>query len=326
MYPSIEPYDSGHLDVGDGHAVYWEVVGSPDGLPAIWLHGGPGAPASPSSRRNSDPVRYRAVIFDQRGCGRSRPLASDADADLTTNTTDHLVADMERLRSHLGIDRWVVVGGSWGVTLGLVYAQRHPERVLGMVLAAVTSGRWRETQWITRDMGRLFPRQWDRFAELLPEAGAKPVDVINDQQDQYAGLQGVLFQMGQDDGIGNRRPSGVPSATVADAVAGFRPAPGRQLRSPQVSARILWHADGGAVDALTRVPGRPTVVAAGSSDGVRLREMASGSLAGGRSFPALPSRWRRLRCLPAAPSSLQPAMTAACAGGMLRPAGHLTAR
>ena len=166
----LSRYDSGHLDVGDGHAVYWEVVGSPDGLPAIWLHGGPGAPASPNSRRNFDPARYRAVIFDQRGCGRSRPLASDADADLSTNTTDHLVADIERLRSHLGIDRWVVVGGSWGVTLALVYAQRHPERVLGMVLAAVTSGRWRETQWITRDMGRVFPRQWDRFVELISQA------------------------------------------------------------------------------------------------------------------------------------------------------------
>lgn len=170
MHPFIEPHDSGHLDVGDGHAVYWQVVGSPDGLPAVWLHGSPGAPPSPNSGRNFDPARYRAVIFDQRGCGRSRPLASDIDADLSSNTTTDLVADIERLRSHLGIDRWVVVGGSWGVTLALVYAQRHPERVLGMVLAAVTSGRWRETQWITRDMGRVFPRQWDRFVELLPEA------------------------------------------------------------------------------------------------------------------------------------------------------------
>ena len=104
MYPSIEPYGSGHLEAGDGHAVYWEVVGSPDGLPAVWLHGGPGAPASPNSRRNFDPARYRAVIFDQRGCGRSRPLADNADTDLSTNTTDHLVADMERLRSHLGVE------------------------------------------------------------------------------------------------------------------------------------------------------------------------------------------------------------------------------
>ncbi len=170
MFPLIEPYDSGLLDVGDGHAVYWEVAGTPDGLPAIWLHGGPGAPASPDSRRNFDPTRYRIVIFDQRGCGRSRPLASDAGADLNTNTTAHLVADIERLRLHLDIDRWVVVGGSWGVTLALVYAQRHPDRVLGMVMAAVTSGRRRETQWITRDMGRVFPRQWDHFVELLPES------------------------------------------------------------------------------------------------------------------------------------------------------------
>lgn len=170
MYPPIEPYGSGHLDVGDGHRLYWETVGSADGLPAIWLHGGPGAPASPNSRRNFDPSRYRAVVFDQRGCGRSRPLASETGSDLSANTTDHLVADMERLRTHLGIERWVVVGGSWGVTLALVYAQRHPERVLGMVLAAVTSGRLKETQWITRHMGRVFPREWDRFVELVPPA------------------------------------------------------------------------------------------------------------------------------------------------------------
>jgi proline iminopeptidase len=169
MDRAVEPYDFGHLDVGDGHSVYWEVIGAPAGLPAVWLHGGPGSGATPGSRRSFDLTRFRAVLFDQRGCGRSRPLASDMDADLTTNTTDHLVADIERLRLHLAIDRWVVVGGSWGVTLGLVYAQRHPERVLGMVLGAVTSGRWRETQWITRDMGRVFPRQWDRFVELVPE-------------------------------------------------------------------------------------------------------------------------------------------------------------
>ncbi len=166
----VEPSDSGHLDVGDGHTVYWEVIGPPDGLPAVWVHGGPGAPPNLGVRGIFDPDRYRAVIFDQRGCGRSRPLASDVDADLSTNTTDHLVADMERLRIHLGIDRWVVIGGSWGVTLGLVYAQRHPDRVLAMVLGAITSGRLQETQWITRDMGRVFPREWNRFVELVPEA------------------------------------------------------------------------------------------------------------------------------------------------------------
>lgn len=169
MTTPIEPNESGHLDVGDSHLVYWETVGEPDGLPAVWLHGGPGAPPTPRTRENVDLSRYRLVIFDQRGCGRSRPLASDPEVDLTTNTTDHLVADMERLRSHLGIERWVVIGGSWGVTLGLVYAERHPDRVLGLVLAAVTAGRWKEIQWLTREMGRVFPREWERFVELVPE-------------------------------------------------------------------------------------------------------------------------------------------------------------
>src|SRR4051812_38626041 len=146
------------LDVGDGHRVYWEALGRPDGLPAVWLHGGPGSGASVSARGCFDPSAYRVVLFDQRGCGRSRPLAGDPEADLSTNTTQHLVADLERLREHLRIDRWVVAGASWGVTLGLVYAQAFPRRVAGMVLAAVTSGTRRETGWITRDMGRVFPR------------------------------------------------------------------------------------------------------------------------------------------------------------------------
>ena len=125
---------------------------------------------TPEARRNFDPRFYRAVLFDQRGCGRSRPLASDTDADLSTNTTAHLIGDIERLREHLGINRWVVVGGSWGVTLGLVYAQRHPERVIAMVLGAVTAGTRRETGWITRDMGRVFPREWEQFAGAVPAA------------------------------------------------------------------------------------------------------------------------------------------------------------
>ncbi len=169
-YPAIEPYESGELAVSDGHVLYWETVGNRAGTPALYLHGGPGGGSSPVTRRYFDPEAYRAVLFDQRGCGRSRPLASDPDADLTTNTTAHLVADIERLREHLGIDRWVVFGISWGVTLALVYAQAYPERVRAMVLAAVTSGERRETEWITRDMGRVFPREWEAFAALVPAA------------------------------------------------------------------------------------------------------------------------------------------------------------
>ena len=174
-YPDIEPYASGLLEVGDGQEVYWEAVGNHDGLPALYLHGGPGSGCTAGARRSFDPNAYRVVLFDQRGCGRSRPLADHAGADLSSNTTGHLLADIEALRRRLGIERWIVVGGSWGVTLGLAYAERHPERVLAMVLAAVTSGRRLETDWITRDMRRVFPREWDEFAAGVPlPAGLRP--------------------------------------------------------------------------------------------------------------------------------------------------------
>lgn len=169
-YPALEPFAAGMLEVGDGHSVYWESVGNPQGVQAVFLHGGPGSGCSAGTRRLFSPQAYHAVLFDQRGCGRSRPLVSARPTDLSTNTTDHLVADIERLRQHLQIDRWVVVGVSWGVTLGLVYAQRYPERVRGMVLGAVTAGTRREIAWITRDMGRIFPREWERFAALVPQA------------------------------------------------------------------------------------------------------------------------------------------------------------
>ena len=168
-YPEAEPYEAGVLNVGDGHSLYWEAVGNSSGTPAVYLHGGPGSGCTPGARRDFDPSAYRAVLFDQRGCGRSRPLASDFSVNLSTNTTDHLVTDLERLREHLGVERWVVVGVSWGVTLALVYAERHPERVRAIVLGAVTSGSRRETEWITRDMGRVFPREWERFVSVVPE-------------------------------------------------------------------------------------------------------------------------------------------------------------
>ncbi len=169
-YPTVEPYESGLLEGTDGHILYWETVGNPAGTPAVYLHGGPGSGSTPGARRNFDPSGFRAVLFDQRGCGRSRPLASELETDLSTNTTAHLVQDIERLREHLEIDRWVVVGVSWGVTLGLVYAQCHPERVIAMVLGAVTAGTRRETDWITRDMGRVFPAEWEQFVAAVPGA------------------------------------------------------------------------------------------------------------------------------------------------------------
>ncbi len=167
-YPPVEPYDSGMLNVGDGHRLFWETCGNPAGTPAVWLHGGPGSGASVGARRNFDPDAYRVVLFDQRGCGRSRPLATEPGTNLSTNTTAHLIDDIEQLRVHLGITRWVVTGVSWGVTLGIAYAQRHPEAVQAMVLAAVTSGDRHEIDWIVRDMGRIFPREWDEFVSRVP--------------------------------------------------------------------------------------------------------------------------------------------------------------
>lgn len=168
-FPEIDPYDSGMLDVGDGHRVYWECCGNPEGRPALYLHGGPGSGCTPGQRRFFDPDTYRVVLFDQRGAGRSRPLANEPDADLSTNTTHHLIADIEALRRHHGVQSWTVLGLSWGTTLGLAYAQTHPHRVDALVLALVTTTSRREVEWITHDVGRIFPQEWDRFAAAVPD-------------------------------------------------------------------------------------------------------------------------------------------------------------
>ena len=169
LYPDIEPSGQGMLDVGDGHLVHWEVCGNPAGKPAIAMHGGPGSGCTPWWRRLFNPDDYRIVLFDQRGCGRSHPHASDVGAGLHANTTHHLIADVELIRAHLAIDRWLVLGGSWGSTLGLAYAEMHPDRVTEMVLFSVTTTSAREVRWVTRDVGRLFPEAWDRFLDGLPE-------------------------------------------------------------------------------------------------------------------------------------------------------------
>jgi proline iminopeptidase len=158
------------LDVGDGNRVYWETCGDPDGKPALVVHGGPGSGCTAGQRRTFDPRRYRAVLFDQRGCGRSTPHASDPATDMSVNTTHHLVADMERLREHLGIDRWLLYGGSWGSTLILVYAQAHPDRVSEIVIPSVTTTRRSEIDWLYRGVGRFYPEAWERFRAGVPAA------------------------------------------------------------------------------------------------------------------------------------------------------------
>lgn len=169
LRPSIEPYEVGMLDVGDSNLVYWEVCGNPDGKPAVVIHGGPGSGCTARQRQYFDPGAYRIVLFDQRGCGRSVPHASDPSTDMRHNTTEHLIADMERLRGHLGIDRWLLYGGSWGSTLILAYAEQHPDRVSEIVIAAVTTSRRSEIDWLYRGVGRFFPEQWERFLAGVPD-------------------------------------------------------------------------------------------------------------------------------------------------------------
>ena len=166
LYPAIEPYRSGMLEVGDGHSLYWEQSGNPEGKPAVFLHGGPGAGCSPDHRRLFDPERYSVLLFDQRGCGRSTPHAS-----LEANTTWHLVADIERLREAAGIERWLVFGGSWGSTLALAYAQAHPDRVTGLTLRGVFTFLPYEVDWLYKDGGasQVFPDKWEAFLAAIPE-------------------------------------------------------------------------------------------------------------------------------------------------------------
>jgi proline iminopeptidase len=165
FYPEIEPYDHGMLDVGDGHRIYWELCGNPQGKPVVFLHGGPGAGCTPTQRRLFDPDKYRILLFDQRGCGRSSPYAS-----LEANTTWHLVADIERLRSMIGVDKWMVFGGSWGSTLALAYAETHPERVTELVLRGIFTLRRSELLWYYQEGASwIFPDKWEGFLAPIPE-------------------------------------------------------------------------------------------------------------------------------------------------------------
>jgi len=165
LFPPIEPYQSGMLPLDGLHAVYWEQSGNPAGLPAVFLHGGPGAGATPTHRRFFDPAVYRIVVFDQRGAGRSTPPGETQD-----NTLRHLIADIERLRVHLGIERWVVFGGSWGSTLALAYAEAHPDRCSGLVLRGIFLCRQSEIDWFLYGMRTVFPEAWRNFSGFIPEA------------------------------------------------------------------------------------------------------------------------------------------------------------
>ncbi|MGN6155293.1 MAG: prolyl aminopeptidase [Sphingomicrobium sp.] len=168
LYPPIEPYKSGHLDVGDGHSLYWELCGNPDGKPVVFLHGGPGGASSPDHRRQFDPDKYKILVFDQRGCGKSTPFAS-----LDNNTTWDLVEDIEKLRTQVaGVEKWQVFGGSWGSTLAIAYAETHPERVTELVLRGIFLFQQYELDWLYAEGGAssLYPDKWDEFVAPIPAA------------------------------------------------------------------------------------------------------------------------------------------------------------
>lgn len=177
MFPPVEPFASGLLAVDDQTEIFWETSGNPHGKPAVHLHGGPGGGMRGGYRRRFDPDRHLIVGFEQRGCGRSRPLVTDDFASLARNTTPTLIQDMEVLRTHLGIERWQVMGVSWGTTLALAYAQAHPERVSEIILGAVALTRPEDVAWISEGVGVLFPREWQTFeAASRRQPGERLVD------------------------------------------------------------------------------------------------------------------------------------------------------
>jgi proline iminopeptidase len=239
-FPPIEPYDHGMLDVGDGNLVYWETCGNPDGKPALVVHGGPGSGCGTGSRRAFDPERYRVVLFDQRGCGRSTPHASDPAADMSVNTTAHLLRDMERLREHLGVERWLLFGGSWGSTLILAYAELHPERVSAIVVPSVTTCRHAEIDWLYRGVGQFFPDAWERF-----RAGASDDDVLAgyarlmEHPDAAVRAKAATDWLGWEDAVISGEPQGTPN------VYSNRPPEARELARRWPDARLVVVEDSG---------------------------------------------------------------------------------
>ena len=259
-YPPSEPYDHGMLQVGDDNHVYWETRGNPDGKPALIVHGGPGSSCERSTGRTFDPGRYRIVLFDQRGCGRSTPHASDPRCDMSVNTTEHLLSDMERLREHLGIEQWLLCGGSWGSTLSLAYAERHPERVSEIVITGVTTTRRSEIDWLYRGVRRYFPEEWERFRAGAPE-DERDGDLVaayarlTESPDADVRAKATADWLAWEDAVISHESQGTPGAYSS------RPA-AAQLALVRICAHYFSHAawlDEGALirdaDRLTGIPG-----------------------------------------------------------------------
>jgi proline iminopeptidase len=267
-YPPTEPYDHGKLDVGDGNLVYWETRGNPGGKPALIVHGGPGSSCEESTGRSFDPGRYRVVLFDQRGCGRSTPHASDPATGMTVNTTGHLIADMERLREHLEIERWLLFGGSWGSTLILAYAERYPERVSEIVIPSVTTCTRSEIDWLYRGVGRFFPAEWERFRNGVPE-NERDGDLLAayarlmESPDANLRTEAAADWLAWEDAVISQEPNGTPNAYSS------RP-PAARLAFVRICAHYFsqaaWLEDGVLLRDAHRLAGIPGVLIHGRLD------------------------------------------------------------
>lgn len=267
LYPLIEPYAHGMLDVGDGNRVYWEACGNPRGKPAVVLHGGPGSGCTPGMRRFFDPARYRVILFDQRNSGRSTPHASDPATSLAANTTPHLLTDIEQLRTTLGIDRWLVLGMSWGSTLALAYAQSHPARVSALVLAAITTTRPSEIDWLYHGAGRFFPEAWERFREGVPaaERGGDLVEAyarLLEHPDPAVREAAAASWCAWEDAVVATSPEAAPNPRYADAR--FRMAFARIVT--HYFRHRAWLDDGQLLREAGRLAGIPGVLIPGRLD------------------------------------------------------------
>jgi proline iminopeptidase len=267
-YPAIEPYETGMLDTGDGNLVYWEACGNPAGKPALVVHGGPGSGCSTGMRRTFDPERYRVILFDQRNCGRSQPHASDYATDMTLNTTEHLLADMEQLRVLLGIDRWLLYGGSWGSTLILAYAERYPERVSEIVIPSVTVSRRTDIDWLYRGARLFFPEAWERFRDGVP-VSERDGDLLaayvrlTEDPDPAVREKATLDWLTWEDAVVSAEPGGGPNPYTN------RPSDAR-LAFVRITARYFangaWLEEGAILRDAHRLAGIPGVLIHGRHD------------------------------------------------------------
>jgi proline iminopeptidase len=267
-YEISDPYETGHLDTGDGNRIYYEVYGNPEGKPAVILHGGPGAGMPRGSKRSFDPERFRIIQFDQRNCGKSTPHASDPAADMSLNTTEHLLADTEQLRVHLGVERWLMFGGSWASTLILAYAERHPEHVSEIVMMSSMLAGPSSVDWLYRGVGRFFPEAWDRFRQGVPE-DERDGDLVQaysrlmENPDIEVRSKAAIDWLTWEDAVISLEANGSPGAYSARAGDA-------QIAFVRICAHIFghgaWLADGELIRGAGKLAGIPGVLIQGRQD------------------------------------------------------------